>query len=172
MGTRVIDGSSPDNARDGSASSDGSGPASSAEKVYARNHCLTPRKVALGSNLMNTGRDAARGHRVVRVVNSETGLEVRRGGHDEGLRRSHGDAAGVEVGTSLRDRSCGERGNHPRPPYPPGSRSGGGQVRCQPRGCGWGGGLVVVRARERRVHGEGGQQVSSRRIGMPGGCHR
>ena len=26
-------------------------------------------------------------------------------------------------------------------------------------GAGWGGGLVVVRARERRVHGEGGQQV-------------
>ena len=49
----------------------------------------------------------------------EAGLEVRWGGHDEGLRRSHGDAAGVEVGTSLRDRSCGERGNHPRPPYPP-----------------------------------------------------
>jgi hypothetical protein len=63
-GNARIDGSSPDNARDGSASSDGSGPASSAGKVYARNHCLTPRKVALGSNLMNMGRDAARGHRL------------------------------------------------------------------------------------------------------------
>src|SRR5437763_16916301 len=31
-------------------------------------------------------------------------------------------------------------------------------------GCGRGGGLVVVRARERRVHGEGGQQVRQ------GGC--
>ncbi len=59
-GNARVGGSSPDNVRDGLASSDGSGPASSAEKVYARNHCLTPRKVALGSNLMNTGRDATR----------------------------------------------------------------------------------------------------------------
>ena len=28
-------------------------------------------------------------------------------------------------------------------------------------GTGWGGGPVVVRARERRAHGEGGQQVGS-----------
>ena len=103
------------------------------------------------------------------VANSEVGLEVRRGGHGESLRRSHGDAAGVEVGTSLLDRSCGERGNHPRSPFPPGSQSGGGQVRCRPRAVGWGGGLVVVVGvtphrgdRESRSQGEGGQQVKQR----------
>ena len=34
-----------------------------------------------------------------------------------------------------------------------------GQVRCRPRSAWWDGGLVVVRARERRVHGEGDQQI-------------
>ena len=36
-------------------------------------------------------------------------------------------------------------------------------------GIGWGGGPVVVRASERLVHGEAGQQVSSFGPGMPGG---
>src|SRR5680860_1115459 len=52
---------------------------------------------------------------------------------------------------------------------PTGIQSVGGQVRCRLWAVGWGGGLVVVRARERRVHGEGGQQVSSRGTGRPGG---
>src|SRR5687768_13936205 len=38
---------------------------------------------------------------------------------------------------------------------------GGGQVRCRPVATGWGGGSVVVRARERRAHGEGSQHVSN-----------
>ena len=36
-------------------------------------------------------------------------------------------------------------------------------------GVGWGGGPVVVRARERRAHGEGGQQAGGVDTGMPGG---
>src|SRR5680860_933867 len=52
---------------------------------------------------------------------------------------------------------------------PTGIQPVGGQVRCRLWAVGWGGGLVVVRARERRVHGEGGQQVSSRGTGRPGG---
>jgi hypothetical protein len=36
-------------------------------------------------------------------------------------------------------------------------------------GIGWGGGPVVVRASERLVHGEAGQQVGSNGTGMPGG---
>ena len=43
-----------------------------------------------------------------------------------------------------------------------------GQARCRLKVTGWGGGLVVVRAHERCVHGEGGQQVSREDIGMPG----
>lgn len=77
-----------------------------------------------------------------------------------------------ELGTSLVDRSCSERGNHPRSPSGSGSQPGPGQVRRRLRAVGWGGGLVVVRARERRVHGEGDQQVSREDAGMPGGCRR
>jgi len=44
-----------------------------------------------------------------------------------------------------------------------------GQVRCRLMAIGRGGGLVVVGARERRVQGEGGQQVSREDAGMPGG---
>src|SRR5206468_9861500 len=43
------------------------------------------------------------------------------------------------------------------------------QARCQPMARGWGGGLVVVRVRESRAHGEGDQQVSRKDAGMPGG---
>ena len=102
-------------------------------------------------------------------INSVAGLLVRWGGHAEGLRRRRGDAVGVKAGASLIDRFRGERGNRPRSPSPPGSRSGGGQVRCRPMAAGWGGGPVVVRARERRAHGEGGQQVGREDAGMPGG---
>jgi hypothetical protein len=52
-------GSSPDNVRDGSALSDDPGPASSDEKAYERNRCLTPRKSRTGSNLTDRGRCAA-----------------------------------------------------------------------------------------------------------------
>ena len=51
----------PDNVRDGSALSDGSGPASTDEKAYERNRCLKPRKSRAGSNLTDRGRCAARG---------------------------------------------------------------------------------------------------------------
>jgi hypothetical protein len=91
------------------------------------------------------------------VVNSEAGFEARWGGHVEGLRLRHGEAVGVEADASLFDRFRGERGNRLRSPFPPGSQFGGGQVRCRLMVVRWGGGLVVVRARERRVHGEGDQ---------------
>lgn len=46
-------------------------------------------------------------------------------------------------------------------------RSGAGPSSADGRR--WDGGLVVVRAEESSVHGEGGQQVSSKDTGMPGG---
>jgi len=166
-------GSSPDNVRDESASSDGSGSASSEEKVYARNHC--PKPCNCRTRLKPDGygsRCSAWPSRDAGSVNSEAGSRVRWGGHVESLRRRHGEAAGVEAGASLLDRFRGERGNHLRSPFPPGSRSGGGQARCRLMAVRWGGGLVVVRARERRVHGEGDQQVGSGRTGRSGGCRR
>ena len=57
----------------------------------------------------------------------------------------------------------GERGNHPGSPFLPPSQGGGGQARRQLMARRWGGVLVVVRGRESRPHGEGGQRVRSRR---------
>ena len=69
---------------------------------------------------------------------SEAGLSVRWGGHAEELRRRRGDAVGVKAGASLIDRFRGERGNHPRSPSPPGSRSGwwAGPLPTDGRGMG------------------------------------
>jgi hypothetical protein len=59
---------------------------------------------------------------------------------------------------------AGERGNHPTAPVPvlAGRAGRGGEARRRPRAMGWGGGPVVVRARESRVHGEGVQRVHAR----------
>lgn len=94
------------------------------------------------------------------------------GGHAECLRRRRGDAAGVELGGSLVERMVVNVGSVPVLPVPPGSQLGEGQARRRLTASGRGGVLIVVRARERRVHGEGGQQDSSGRTGMPGGCRR
>jgi hypothetical protein len=144
------------------------------EGVTRVNQWLTLRKLCAGSNLMDTGRWAARDFHRYRamVVNSEAGLRRRWGGHAEGLRRRRGEAAGVELGASLTERSRSERGNHPWSPFPPGHQPGDGQVRCRPTVIGWGGGPVVVRARESRAHGQGGQQASSMEIGTLGGVRR
>ena len=52
-------------------------------------------------------------------------------------------------------------GTVPGLPYPPASLAGGGQVRRRLSALGWGGALVVVRGRESRPHGEGGQRDRS-----------
>jgi len=76
------------------------------------------------------------------VVDSEAVFDRRWGGRVEGLRRRRGDAVGVELGTSLTDRSFGERGNHPAPHPPgPGSQSGRMEGMCPAEGC-WGGAEV------------------------------
>jgi hypothetical protein len=76
---------------------------------------------------------------------------------------------GQELGTSLVERSCCERGNRPRSPFQPGIQSGWGAGPSPADGRERGGGSVVVRARERRVHGEESQQVSSGDVGILGG---
>jgi hypothetical protein len=124
--------------------------------VYARNHCLMPRNSStrLKSDRYGPGVQRVTIGREARMVNSEAGQGVRWGGHGEGLRRSRGDAAGVEVGTSLLDRFGRERGNHPRSPQPASSQLTGGQARCRLRSVGWGGGLVVCAGRRRELAGE------------------
>ena len=90
---------------------------------------------------------------------SEAGGTGRWGGHDEGLRRSRGDAAGEKLGASPVERSAVNVGTILGSPSPPASQVGGGKARRQPITLGWDGVLVVVRAWESHVHGEGGQRV-------------
>jgi hypothetical protein len=77
--------------------------------------------------------------------------------------------SGQQLGTSLVDRSLGERGNHPRSPSRPANQAGHGQARRRLMAVGWDGGSVVVGARESRAHGEGSQQARSAEAGMLGG---
>ena len=114
------------------------------------------------------GRDAVRG-RPVWMADSEAGLACRWGGHGEGLRRDHGDAAGAKLGAKLIDRFAVNTGTFPRRSRGLESIRVAGIDPSSVEGAGWGGGSVVVRAGERPAHGEGGQQVGSDRAGMPGG---
>src|SRR5215218_2813123 len=85
------------------------------------------------------------------------------------LRRTRGETAGEELGTALVNRSMVNVGTLPGSPDPPTGQVGGGQARRQPRVWAGGGAPVVVRGRESRPHGEGGQRVRSGGTGMPGG---
>jgi len=64
---------------------------------------LKLRKRVTGSNLGDTGQGAVRDFPIWRV-NFVAGLRRRQGGHGEGLRRSHGDAAGAELDAKLINR--------------------------------------------------------------------
>lgn len=102
------------------------------EGAAKANQWLKLRKHRAGSNLVDMGRYAAREPSPSWGGSTpKPDFLFRWGGHVESLRRRRGDAAGVELGVSLTDRLCGERGNHPRSPEPPDNRSGGGQVRCR-----------------------------------------
>ena len=120
-----------------------------------------------GSNLVDVGRFAVHDHD--EVVDSEAVSEYRWGGHGEGLRRTRGDAAGAKVGASPVDRFMVNMGTALGSPSPLPSQGRGGQVRRRLLTSGWDGALVVVRGRESRLHGEGGQRVCRALTGMPGG---
>ncbi len=129
---------------------------------------VKPRKRGTGSNLVDMGRGAARGH-LRWVVNSVAGLACRWGGHGESLRRNRGNAAGAKLGAKLINRFAVNTGTIPHRSCCPESIRVGGIDASSVEGAGWGGGFVVVRAGERSAHGEGSQQVRSGRAGMPGG---
>ena len=76
MGTHAVAESSPDNVRDGPALSDGPGPASSEEKAYERNRCLTPRKcpTRLKPDGYGPGSQRVTATAHAEAVNSETGF--------------------------------------------------------------------------------------------------
>jgi hypothetical protein len=126
------------------------------------------RKRGTGSNLVDMGRVAVRSSLVERA-DSVADLACRWGGHGESLRRNRGDAAGAKLDAGLIDRFIVNTGTIPHCSLGPVAIRVSGIDASSVEGAGWGGGPVVVRAGERPVHGEGGQQVCSTDAGMPGG---
>ncbi len=78
------------------------------------------------------------------------------------------DCRGI-AGRRSRQAVHSERGNRPETPFPPACWAGGGKARRRLMVSGRGGALVVVRGRESRPQGEGGQRVRSYGTGMLGG---
>src|SRR5215211_2104321 len=99
----------------------------------------------------------------------DAGETGRRGGHEEGLRRTRGEAAGEKLGTAPVNRCVGNVGTRPRWPSPPASQAGGGQARRRLWALGGGGAAVVLGGRESRSQGEGRQRVRSKVTGRLGG---
>ena len=96
-------------------------------------------------------------------------IYVRVRGHGECLRRSHDEAAAEELDTNPVKGNMVNMGTIPKSPSPPCSQHGDGQAHRRLTTLGWGGGFVVVRGRESRLHGEGIQRTCSRSTAMPGG---
>ena len=105
--------------------------------------------IVTGSNLVDLGRK-----RCVPVPswwsgNSRGGMDSCQGGCGEGLRRTRGDAAGAQSGSSFDRANSSEHGNRPRisprrlPPT-----GGWGWAHRPPIGPGRGGAAVVLRAGE------------------------
>jgi hypothetical protein len=91
------------------------------------------------------GRGAVHG-RPLWMVDSEAGLACRWGGHGEGLRRNHGDAAGAKLGAKLIDRFAVNTGTIPHRSCCLEPVQDSGIEASSVEGTGWGGGPVVVRA--------------------------
>jgi hypothetical protein len=127
-----------------------------------------PQEVRPAVNLVD-GRD---GSALGPPTTGGTGLDVVMvgvGGHDEGLRRSRGQACRGKAGHRSRRPVSGERGNRLWVAFLPASRAGSGKARRLLMTWGRGGGSVVVRGWESRPHGEGTQRVRDVGTGMPGG---
>jgi hypothetical protein len=79
------------------------------------------------------------------------------------LRRTRGKAAGAQLGTEPTNRIIANVGTIlALPLHIPVLGGVEGKARCRRKAPGWDGVLVVVRGRENRLHGEGGQQFRSR----------
>jgi hypothetical protein len=124
------------------------------EGVARANQWSNPLKRGIGSNLADMGRGAVHallfGWATLALV-----FRGWRGGHEECLRRTHGETAGEKLGVVPVDRASMNVGTILGLP------AIGGQARCRLLALGWGGAFVVVRGRESRPHGEGRQRTCS-----------
>ena len=80
-----------------------------------------------------------------------------------------GEAAAAELGADPADRDMVNVGTVVVSPFPASGQLAGGQAHRRLMTRRRGGGFVVVRARESRVHGKGTQQICSEVAGMSGG---
>ena len=127
------------------------------EGVARANQWLNPLKRGIGSNLADVGRGAVHAS-LIGWAAPASEFRGWRGGHEEGLRRTCGEAAGEKLGAASVDRSAMNVGTIPGLP------AVRGQARCRLLAPGWGGAFVVVRGRESRPHGEGRQRTCSIRL--------
>jgi hypothetical protein len=132
-------------------------------KVYVRNQRLNaPQDETTSSNLVDQGWVAARtGRASARRGTSWSGDVADR----EATVKICGVAVARLQGHSWAPTpSKGSRvnvGTIPTAPFPANHQLVGGKIRCRSMPSGWGGGLVVVRGRESRPHGEGVQHDRS-----------
>ena len=133
------------------------------------NQRVNPLKCGTGSNLVDAGRAAAcveplHGEmtpKPIVYVGGEATVNV--------CGVAVGEAAAAKLGVDPVNRYMVNVGTVPVSPFPASGLLVGGQVHCRLMTSERGGGFVVVRARESRVHGEGTQQVRSEVAGMSGG---
>ena len=160
----------PRQRRNGSALPDGPGPASKTERcTSAGTSGGTPSSGTPARNLVDLGRSAVRTRRRCwRRATSRRSWVGRPGGHAK--------ACGVVV-ARLQGKSWApipsnghevNVGTNVEPPTLAPNQAVSGKAHRQLMARRWGGALVVVRGRESRPHGEGGQQVRSRRAGTSG----
>lgn len=134
------------------------------------NQWLNPLKGGTGSNLVDVGRATVRADQDVRGQRLRSRLLMSTGRPSPqycGI--GDGEAVAAELGADPADRDIVNVGTILKSPSPSSSLLDGGQVHHQLTTPGWGGGSVVVRGRESRLHGKGTQRVRSRCDGMPGG---
>jgi len=134
------------------------------------NQWLNPLKGGTGSNLVDLGRATVRADQFAcgQRLRSRLLMSVGRPS-PQCCGFGDGEAVAAKLGADPANRDTVNVGTLPGLPSPPSSQLGGGQAHRQPMTLAGGGGSVVVRARESRVHGEGTQRVRSRCDGRPGG---
>jgi hypothetical protein len=131
------------------------------EGIAIANECLTPLYSKTALNLADMGRSGAEEELVGGLFSfvslSLCGTE----GRGEGLRRSHGDAAGVKLDPAPVNRWTVNVGTAVTSPSPLIVQISGGQAHRPLLVSRRGGAPVVVGGRESLSHGDGGQQTWS-----------
>jgi hypothetical protein len=154
-------GSSPDNAETaGTARRPGLG--KQGEKVYVRNHRQSPSSPVANPEPGGRGLDSSACP--PKWATPTSSCTPRPGGHGGKSAAYPGRGCRGIIGHRPHQSVDGEHGNHPGAACHVPDLGRWGEVHCRLIAPEWDGALVVVRGRESRPPGEGGQQVRSRGI--------